>query len=126
MAPRKVSTTNYSSPPTTTITKTTDSRSRALMTPPPSLPRPASRLPDALRFPLLLIFSLTLSSLLYSCVPLSVARQLAGVSRSLDAWTDVALLVAWRAGELGFAWWGGWDALDVAALGVVGRGPTVC
>ena len=57
-----------------------------------------SKLPPFLRFPLVVVLSLSLSSLLYS---LSAAfngseQDLARVSRRLDSWWDVGALAGWR------------------------------
>lgn len=57
---------------------------------------PPSSLPPALRFPLLVLTSLALSSLLYSLVAEYTAGDLARVSRSLERWWEVGALVAWR------------------------------
>jgi hypothetical protein len=56
---------------------------------------PASKIPTPLRFPLLVLLSLTLSSLLYSFTAEYVAADLAGVSSTLDQW-EMGRLVAWR------------------------------
>jgi hypothetical protein len=56
---------------------------------------PASKIPTPLRFPLLVLLSLTLSSLLYSFAAEYVATDLAGVSSALDQW-EMGGLVAWR------------------------------
>ena len=57
---------------------------------------PPSRLPRPLRFPLLVLLSLSLSSLLYSLTAGYTAGELASVSRSLDQWWEVGALVGWR------------------------------
>jgi hypothetical protein len=56
----------------------------------------ASKLPTFLRFPLLVLLSLTLSSLLYSFVAEYMEGDLASVSRRLDMWWEVGALVGWR------------------------------
>ena len=56
----------------------------------------ASKLPAVLRFPLLVLLSLTLSSLLYSFVAEYTEGDLASVSRVLDQWWEVGALVGWR------------------------------
>jgi hypothetical protein len=59
-------------------------------------PLRASKLPAFLRFPLLVLLSLTLSSLLYSFVAEYTEGDLASVSRTLQRWEDVGALVGWR------------------------------
>jgi hypothetical protein len=54
-----------------------------------------SKIPPLLRFPLLILLSLTLSSMLYSFTS-SQTADLASVSRSLDQWWQVGALVGWR------------------------------
>jgi hypothetical protein len=54
-----------------------------------------SKIPRPLRFPLVVLLSLTLSSLLYSFAS-SQTADLARVSRSLDQWWQVGALVGWR------------------------------
>jgi len=102
---------------------------------------PASKVPTPLRFPLLVLLSLTLSSLLYSFTVEYVAADLAGVSSTLDQW-EVCGLVAWRTYviqtvprypkvsnryriELGIGWFGGYDGYDLAALSLLSHGPPV-
>ncbi|KAI4134529.1 MAG: hypothetical protein LQ347_001452 [Umbilicaria vellea] len=66
-------------------------------------------LPAALRFPLLVVFSLTLSSVFYSLSSAFTAGDLSSVSRSLNDWWEVAGLVGWKATELAVGWWGEYD-----------------
>ncbi|RDW83389.1 hypothetical protein BP5796_04880 [Coleophoma crateriformis] len=84
-----------------------------------------SKLPEPLRFPLLVTLSLTLSSLLYSFSAqfLNTEGDLAAVSRRLDQWWEVGALLGWRACELSLAWWGGYDGYDLAALSALSHGP---
>jgi len=56
----------------------------------------ASKLPRPLQFPLVVILSLSSSALLYSFAAEYTAGELAVVSRSLNNWWEVGLLVAWR------------------------------
>jgi len=58
---------------------------------------PSSKIPPALRFPLVTLLSLVISSLLYSFTNSSAANDLASVSRSLDQWWEVGALVGFRA-----------------------------
>jgi hypothetical protein len=55
-----------------------------------------SKIPPLLRFPLVIVLSLTLSSLLYSFTSDYTAAELARVSKSLDSWGQVAALLGWR------------------------------
>jgi len=75
-----------------------------------SAPVSTSQLPAALRFPLLVTLSLTLSSLLYSFSSDFTAGDLATVSRSLNKWSEVGGLLAWKTIELGVGWWGEYDS----------------
>jgi hypothetical protein len=56
-----------------------------------------SKLPAFLQFPLLVLLSLTLSSLLYSFIAEYTAGDLASVSRNLDQYWEGGVLVGWRA-----------------------------
>lgn len=60
------------------------------------VPLRASKLPTPLRFPLLVVLSLSLSSLLYSFSAEFTMGELASVSRSLNEWWEVGLLVGWK------------------------------
>ncbi|KAI9809500.1 MAG: hypothetical protein M1827_006806 [Pycnora praestabilis] len=73
-------------------------------------PVTTSKLPNAMRFPLLAILSLSFSSLLYTLAADFAVGELAGVSRSLNEWWEVLGLVGWRIVELGVGWYGGYDA----------------
>ncbi|MCJ1366581.1 hypothetical protein MMC16_005710 [Acarospora aff. strigata] len=88
-------------------------------------PLPASKLPAALRFPLLVTLSLSLSSLLYSFSSDYTAGDLATVSRSLNKWSEVAELIGWRTVELGIGWWGEYDSYDLASLTLLSHLPTL-
>jgi hypothetical protein len=59
-----------------------------------ALVRP-SKIPPLIRFPLLALLSLTLSSMLYSFTA-AYTSDLARVSRSLEEWWQVSALLAWR------------------------------
>ncbi|KAF4627428.1 hypothetical protein G7Y89_g10727 [Cudoniella acicularis] len=88
-------------------------------------PLHASKLPPFLRFPLLVVLSLSLSSLLYSlnAVYGTTEKDLAGVSRRLESWWEVGALVGWRTFELGLGWFGDYDGYDLAALSLLSHGP---
>lgn len=59
-------------------------------------PLHVSKLPYAMRFPLLVTLSMALSSLLYSLVAEYITGDLARVSRDLGEWLEVGALVGWR------------------------------
>ena len=105
-------------------------------------PIQTSKLPAFLRFPLLVLLSLTISTLLYSFVAEYTEGDLASVSRSLDQWHEVGALVGWRMFvgldtqfwalaneecrfELGLGWFGNYDGYDLAALSFLSHGPPV-
>lgn len=62
----------------------------------PSQPQKASRLPPALRFPLVVVLSFSLSSLGYSFLREWTDGELAKVARPLDGWAEIAVLAGWR------------------------------
>ncbi len=102
-----------------------------------------SKIPPRIRFPLVVILSLTLSSLLYSFT--ADYTDLASVSRSFsepDALLVAVGLVGWRTWvvalqwlgsilmrcyrfELGLGWFGNYDGYDLAALSLLSHGPLV-
>lgn len=55
-----------------------------------------SRIPTPIRFPLVCALSLMSSALLYSVTASFTAADLARVSRRLDNWWEVGVLVGWR------------------------------
>lgn len=81
--------------------------SRMRQTTPPSL---ISKIPTLLRFPLLVLSSLTLSSALYTFASHFTAGDLSSVSRSIDDWWQVAGLIGWKTAELAVGWWGEYDS----------------
>ncbi|KAG9232569.1 hypothetical protein BJ875DRAFT_380437 [Amylocarpus encephaloides] len=84
-----------------------------------------STLPPFLRFPLVVVLSLSLSSLLYSLIAgfNGSEQDLARVRRRLDSWWDVGALVGWRMFELGLGWFGNYDSYDLAALSLLSHSP---
>ena len=84
---------------------------------PAASPAATSKLPPRVRFPLLLVLSLTISSLLYSLVSPFTSGDLATVSRSRDNWWEIAGLLGWKATELAVGWYGGFDSMDPAFYG---------
>lgn len=79
---------------------------------PMQTPQPAltAKVPTVLRFPLLVLFSLTLSSVLYTAASSFTAGDLSSVSRSIDDWWQVAGLIGWKTTELAVGWWGEYDS----------------
>lgn len=71
--------------------------------------RPGPTIPEPFRFPLVVIFSLTLSSVLYSIQSNFTAGDLSSVSRSHDDWWTVVGLIAWKTAELAVGWWEGYN-----------------
>ncbi|KZF22224.1 hypothetical protein L228DRAFT_148793 [Xylona heveae TC161] len=87
------------------------------------LVRPVSKLPTYLRFPLLVLLNLTLSTLLYSLAADHIAGELAGVSRSVNKWGEVIGLIAWRSIELGCGWFFNFDGVDLGCLTLLSHLP---
>ncbi|KAK0113190.1 hypothetical protein ONS95_014888 [Cadophora gregata] len=82
-----------------------------------------SKIPAVLRFPLVNTLSLTLSALLYSFAAEYTSGDLAKVSRTLDQWWQVSVLVGWRTFELGLGWFGDYDGYDLVSLSLLSHGP---
>lgn len=89
---------------------TQNSRRKPPATIPAASPAPNSFLSPQLRFPLLVLFSLTLSSILYSLVSPFTTGDLATVSKSRDNWWEIAGLLGWKATQLAIGWFGGFDS----------------
>lgn len=87
--------------------------STAMDSPPPLTPAPrtyaASRIPAAIRFPLVVILSFSLSTLLHSLTAEVSGFQLATASRALNKDWQVASLLGWKVVELFTAWIAGYD-----------------
>lgn len=101
------------------MVRTTQAHRRAGSSKPPAtipLASPASNssLPPQARFPLLVVLSLSISSLLYSLVTPFTSGDLATVSRSRDNWWEIAGLLGWKATQLAVGWYGGFDSMDSA------------
>ncbi|KXH39723.1 hypothetical protein CSIM01_07743 [Colletotrichum simmondsii] len=84
-----------------------------------------SHLPKALQFPLVTVLSFSISSLCYSFLSEWSRGELAGISKSLDTWGEVATLAGWRIFELALGWFGNFDSYDLAALNLLAHGPPV-
>lgn len=88
--------------------------------------RKPSKVPDLLRFPLVVVLSLMGSGLAYSLRANYVeAEELGSVSRRYQGWEEAAGLVAWRTAELALGWFGNYDGYDFAAMTLLSRGPPV-
>ncbi len=83
----------------------------------------ASKLPKAIRFPLVVTLSMTLSSLFYSWASEYIHGDLARVSRSLNEPWQVCAIVAWKVLELGLGWYGRYDSYDIASLSLLSNAP---
>lgn len=95
---------------------------------PPALTRApptqeATRLPAAIRFPLVCVLSFTLSTLLHSLTSNFSGFQLATASKDLtDSW-HIGLFLGWKIVELGIGWIAGYDYEDLAALTLLTNQP---
>jgi len=85
----------------------------------------ASKIPRILRFPLVVLLSLTLSSLLYTAAAEYTTGDLAGISKRLDQWWEIGTLVGWRTFELGLGWFADYDGYDLASLTLLCHGPPI-
>jgi hypothetical protein len=68
-----------------------------------------SQIPSALRFPLVVILSFSLSSLLFSLVAEMTAGDLAAISKHTESWVEIAGLLSWKVVQLAVCWYGGFD-----------------
>lgn len=68
-----------------------------------------ARLPAAVRFILVCVLSLTLSTLCYSLASEYPGYELAAVSRTITDERHVSALLGWKFLELSFAWYAGYD-----------------
>lgn len=82
-----------------------------------------SKLPTAMRFPLLVLLSLSLSALLYSVSSELMVGDLSSVSRSLNEWWQVGGLLGCKTLELAVGWWGEFDGYDLASLTLLSHMP---
>jgi hypothetical protein len=72
-------------------------------------PLPASKLPTAMRFPLLVILSLALTTLGNLFLSGSTGIELASLSRSLNEPWQAGAALGWRIVELAVGWFFGFD-----------------
>lgn len=75
-----------------------------------------SKIPSPVRFVLVVLSSLILSSLLFTFASEITEGDLAPVSKHLETWWEVGGLIAWRAVELGLAWILGFDGALLQTL----------
>lgn len=68
------------------------------------------KIPRTVRFSLVILSSLVLSSVFLTVFSLQTAGHLAGISKHLEEWWEIAGLILWRATELGLAWVFGFDS----------------
>ncbi|KAK3944645.1 hypothetical protein QBC46DRAFT_157740 [Diplogelasinospora grovesii] len=83
----------------------------------------ASRLPEPIRFALVVVLSFTLSALAQSFLGEWTGGELATIARQPESRTEVAVLTAWRILELALGWFGNYDGYDLAALTLLSHGP---
>ncbi|KXT09441.1 hypothetical protein AC579_5984 [Pseudocercospora musae] len=83
----------------------------------------ASHVPTLIKFPLLVLLTFSLSSLLYSLVADFTGPELASVSRDLSAGWHIAVMVGWKLVELGIAWYMRFDYSDLAWLTLLSNVP---
>ncbi|KAL2014298.1 hypothetical protein VTN00DRAFT_1823 [Thermoascus crustaceus] len=96
-------------------------------TAPTTAPHRASRvskIPSPVRFVLVVLSSLVLSSLLFTFASEITEGDLAPVSKHLETWWEVGGLIAWRSVELGLAWILGFDGRDVAYFTLITHLPS--
>ena len=87
----------------------------ALATQPPATlplasPASSSPVPSQIRFPLLVVLSMALSSFLYAFASPFTTGDLSVVSRTRDQWWEVGGLLGWKAAQLAIGWYGGYDS----------------
>ncbi len=74
-------------------------------------PIPTTKVPRALRFPLLVVLNLSFSALLYSLSSEFIDGDLSSVSRSVDGWWQVGGLLGCKTLELAVGWVGDYDGM---------------
>jgi hypothetical protein len=83
---------------------------------PKSVPAPVSQrksqIPKPLQFPLVVVLSLALSSLLFSLIAEFTTGDLASISKHSESWAEIAGLLGWKVIELGVYWFGGYDGIN--------------
>ncbi|OCL08082.1 hypothetical protein AOQ84DRAFT_293849 [Glonium stellatum] len=84
-----------------------------------------SRLPRHLRFPLLVIISLSLNVAALSIVADGLGYELGSVSRSRNEPWQVAAYLGWKVAELAVGWYGKYDDLDITWLTLLTHAPVL-
>ncbi|KAI2792760.1 hypothetical protein POX_b02803 [Penicillium oxalicum] len=74
------------------------------------------RIPSPARFSLVVLGSLVLSSTLFTLTAGFTQGDLGLVSKHLEEWWEVGVLIAWRGVEVAVAWLIGFDSWDVASF----------
>ncbi|KAJ5132491.1 hypothetical protein N7448_006649 [Penicillium atrosanguineum] len=90
----------------------------------PAQPTPLARIPSPARFFLVVLSSLLVSSVLHSLTSDLTLNDLGLVSKHLEEWWEVGVLVGWRAVEVGLAWAVGLDSWDAASFLFLTHMPT--
>ena len=72
----------------------------------------ASKIPNSLRFPLVVLLNLSLSAVLFSISSQYTAGDLSSVSRSVNQWWEVGGLLGCKALELAVGWFGEYDSME--------------
>lgn len=75
-----------------------------------------ARIPSPVRFVLVVLMSLALSSALFTATAEVATGELGVVSKHLEEWWEVGGLMAWKALELGLAWALGFDGRRLLRL----------
>ncbi|KAI5370851.1 hypothetical protein Slin15195_G017240 [Septoria linicola] len=78
--------------------------------------RAPAQLPNFVKFPALVLVSLSMSALLYTFVAEYTGPELASVSRNLDANWQIWTVLAWKLTELAGAWYLRYDYVDLGWL----------
>ena len=71
-----------------------------------------SKIPTLLRFPLVTIFSLSISLALRSVSSPFSTGDLGNVTTQRDDWTEIAGFIGWRVADLALAWWSDYDGMS--------------
>ena len=66
---------------------------------------------SAVRFPVLVLVSLVISSAGFSALSPFLAGDLSSVSGRVEEWWQIAGVLAWKAVELAVGWWGEYDGM---------------
>lgn len=75
----------------------------------------ASKLPSWLRFPLVVVLNLSLSSILYTLSASQLTSDLAEASRRHDEWEEISFMLFAKVLELGVTWYSGFDSESLMA-----------